>query len=223
MKKICIAIDGPAGAGKSTIAKLLANKLNYEYLDTGAMYRAICWIALKENIKYSEEEKLQKLIYKYNILVKYEKAKTFVFANKQDITKEIRNPKVSNYVSLIARSKVVRQVLLKIQKQLSVAGGIIIEGRDIGTVVLPDAELKIFLDADINERIKRRHYQLKKKGMSIDYESLKKNIIERDLLDSMREISPLVKAYDAVEIDTTNTTAKEIINKIMTLYKEYLC
>lgn len=220
--KSVIAIDGPAGAGKSTIARKLAQKLQYKHLDTGAMYRAVTWLTLKNDIKLKEKRKISQLA--KNIDISFSKpdkdGKSKIFVNNKDITKAIRKPHVDNNVSNVARIKGVRKALVKQQRKMAQKGKIIMDGRDIGSRVLPDADLKIYLTASVEERAKRRYNDLKEKDENIDFEEVKKQIIKRDKIDTNRDISPLVKTEDAVCIDTTDKSINKTVSVIYKLIKE---
>lgn len=216
-KKIRIAIDGPAGAGKSTVAKLLAEKLSYIYVDTGAMYRAFTYKAIKQQVNLQNEEELAKILENTTITLKPSDNGQLVFIDGQNVTNEIRTATVTKHVSTVASYKLVREFMVAQQKQMGKTGGIIMDGRDIGTSVLPHAELKIFLTADVSVRAERRHLENLQKGYPSDLETLKKEIQLRDLQDMNREISPLRKASDAIEIDTSTLTIEEVVDKIYEL------
>jgi len=213
MKNV-IAIDGPGGAGKSTIAKLLAKKLNYLHLDTGAMYRAVTLAAINENIDFDDKEKLIKLAKKINIT--FNKNGEIILDNK-NVSQEIRSSEVNAHVSKIAAVKGVRKVLVEKQQNLAQKNRVVMDGRDITTVVLPEAEHKFFLTASLAERAKRRYQEVKSKNNDADLEEIKKSIARRDKLDSEREHSPLKKAEDAVLIDTTELSIDEVLKKMISL------
>ncbi len=215
MKNFQIAIDGPAGSGKSSISNILAEEIGFIHVDTGAMYRAITHFALAENIDITDENSYSFL---KDLEIKYFAGK--VFANGVDVSKEVRLPNVSKNVPVVAAFKVVREKLLKIQRELAKTGNIILDGRDIGIKVLPNANLKIYLNASIKERAKRRYLELKNKGIDISLNKLIEDIENRDYADKNRKISPLKKADDAVEIDTTNISIEEVIEKIKMLVSE---
>lgn len=215
MKNV-IAIDGPGGAGKSTIAKLLAKKLNYLHLDTGAMYRAVTLAAIRDNLNFDDKKNLIKLANKINI--------TFdengeIYLNNKNVSEAIRSSEVNNNVSKVAAVKGVREVLVKKQQQLAQQNKVVMDGRDITTVVLPEAEHKFFLTASLSERAKRRYQEVKSKNKDADLEDIKKSIARRDKLDSEREHSPLKKAEDAVLIDTTELSIDEVLKKMISLIK----
>jgi CMP/dCMP kinase len=219
-KKISIAIDGPAAAGKSTVAKIIAEKLSYLYIDTGAMYRALTYKAISNQINFEDENSLYEMLLNTDIkLVPSEKGQ-LVFLDHQDVTKDIRSSEVTNSVSYIAKHQKVRVEMVKRQQQFATSGGVVMDGRDIGTHVLPNAEVKVFLLASVEERALRRHAENLEKGFSSDLEKLKDEIATRDKIDSEREIAPLKKAADAKEIDTTSLTIHEVVEKIMDLVRE---
>jgi cytidylate kinase len=217
VKKICVAIDGPAGAGKSTIAKIVADRLNYKYLDTGAMYRAVCWAAKNAGVSFVDEKGLAGVVENLQLNLDYSRGATEVFVGSSNITNEIRSLEISNAVSIVAQSASVRIALVALQRRLSSAGGVVVDGRDIGTVVLPYAELKIFLTASVEERARRRWLELTDSGVEIEFAELKKTIEARDYTDSNRAISPLSKAIDAIEIDTTGMSIADVSKKICDL------
>jgi cytidylate kinase len=213
MKNV-IAIDGPGGAGKSTIAKLLAKKLNYLHLDTGAMYRAVTLAAINENIDFDDKEKLIKLAKKISITFNKNGE---IILNDKNVSQEIRSSEVNAHVSKIAAVKGVRKVLVEKQQSLAQKNRVVMDGRDITTVVLPEAEHKFFLTASLAERAKRRYQEVKSKNSDADLEEIKKSIARRDKLDSEREHSPLKKAEDAVLIDTTEFSIDEVLEKMISL------
>lgn len=207
-----IAIDGPGGAGKSTIAKLLAKKINYLHLDTGAMYRAITLAVLKKNIDFKEEAAIIEITRNSEILFDQ---KGEIFLDGKNISKEIRSARVNNYVSQIAAIKGVRDLLVKKQQDLAKENKVVMDGRDITTVVLPEAEYKFYLTASLAERAKRRYQQEKNTNQEAELEQIKKSIARRDKLDKEREHSPLRQAEDAIFIDTTNLTIAEVLAKMI--------
>lgn len=213
-KKLSIAIDGPAAAGKSTVAKIIAEHYSYIYIDTGAMYRALTYKALQEDIDLHDEEKVANVLSRLNIELHPIVDGQSVMVNDEDVTEIIRSNEVTNNVSIVAMHSQVREEMLKRQRQFATEGGVVMDGRDIGTHVLPDAELKIFLKASVEERANRRHQENQKKGYSSDFEQLKQEIANRDKLDSEREIAPLKKAEDAIEIDTTALSILDVVKKI---------
>ncbi len=212
-KKKVIAIDGPAGAGKSTIAKLIAKKIGYIYVDTGAMYRAVAWKALQNNTTDSSE--IEAISQSIRIKLAYTKDGLQVWADDTDVTEVIRTPEVTRLVSTVATLPEVRHSMLLLQRDMAKEGGVIMDGRDIGTHVLPNADLKIFLTASIEERAQRRYLELEAKGYEVDLETLKTEIANRDKMDMEREIAPLVQADDAILLDTTSLSIEEVVEKIL--------
>ncbi|SCV19211.1 Cytidylate kinase [Bacillus cereus] len=216
-KRISIAIDGPAAAGKSTVAKVVAKKLSYVYIDTGAMYRAITYAALEQKVDIENEEKLMEVVKNVNIEFQQGENTQLVFLNGQDVSEVIRTPEVTNRVSIVAKHRLVREEMVRRQQELAEKGGVVMDGRDIGTHVLPDAEVKIFMLASVEERAERRHLENTNKGFDSNLEQLKEEIAQRDKLDSEREVSPLKKADDALELDTTSLSIEEVVRKIMSI------
>lgn len=207
-KKWTIVIDGPAGAGKSTVAKCLAQRLHYVYLDTGAMYRCITWGALKHRIKPTNSKQLFEFCKHSQISFVKEGDRQKIYFNQQDVTQAIRSHKITQEVSIYSKLPVVRKALLDHQRQFGKKGGIVAEGRDLGTVVFPKAELKFFLDASLDERAKRRQLELKEGTL----EEVKKGIKRRDHIDSKRTLAPLKKAKDAFTIDTTSLNIDQVVS-----------
>lgn len=211
-----IAIDGPAGAGKSTVAKKLAQRLGLTHVDTGAMYRAVALAAIKAGISCEDEEGLARLIQMLQIgFGRSENGETAVYLNGQEVNREIRTPDVSCCVSLVARVPAVRRHLTEKQRQLAACGGVVMEGRDIGTVVLPDAEKKFFLTASVEERAKRRFLETARDGYNVTLEDQIKEIVRRDTYDTQRKVAPLTPAPDAVVIDTTQKSPDEVVEMIL--------
>ena len=204
-----IAIDGPAGSGKSTIAKLVAKDMGLVYLDTGAMYRLVTLKALNDGL--NELEKIKKLLDNLNIDIR----ENGFYLDDVDVSEEIRKPVVSENVSDVAAIREVREKMVDLQRKFSESKNVILDGRDIGTVVFPNADLKIFLVADAKERAKRRYRELIEKGENVEIEEIYENILKRDKIDSTRKESPLKKAKDAVEVDTTSKSIEEVKNEIL--------
>ena len=219
-KQIQIAIDGPAAAGKSTIAKKTAELLGYTYVDTGAMYRAITYKAIQSNIDLQDEDKLTSLLKQTSIELKPSPKGQQVFLDNQEVTEEIRSKEVTASVSVVAAHAELRKEMVRRQVEMGKNGSVVMDGRDIGTSVLTDAELKIFMSASVEERAKRRFSENNKRGIESSLEELMNDIELRDKLDSEREASPLVQAEDAIFIDTTSLTIDEVSEKIMKLAKE---
>jgi CMP/dCMP kinase len=218
--QISIAIDGPAAAGKSTVAKIIAEKLSYIYIDTGAMYRALTYKALKNGMDPNDEGKLIAMLKNTQIELRKTEEGQFVFLDGEDVTKQIRTNEVTNLVSIVAKHRQVRQEMVRRQQALAQNGGVVMDGRDIGTHVLPNAEVKVFLLASVEERARRRHEENLAKGFDSDFEKLKEEIALRDKIDSEREVAPLRKAEDAVVIDTTSLSIEDVVNKILDLAYE---
>jgi cytidylate kinase len=219
-KKISIAIDGPAAAGKSTVAKIVAEKLSYIYIDTGAMYRSLTYKAISNSIDLELEDSLIDVLLSTEIQLFPSQNGQLVYLDGQNVTDEIRYAIVTNSVSIVAKHKKVREEMVRRQKAFAKEGGVVMDGRDIGTHVLPDAEVKVFLLASVEERAIRRHEENLQKGFPSDLEKLKEEIATRDKIDSEREVAPLKKAEDAIEIDTTSLTIPEVVEKIMALVYE---
>lgn len=223
MKKPVIAIDGYSSTGKSSISKVIADKLGLIHLDTGALYRGITWYALQNCTDENGSINLEKLLAslpKIRLEFKNDGRELILHLNHEDISKEIRSNEVSDNVSVIAKQKEVRDFLLQYQRSLAEKGGVIMDGRDIGTVVLPNADFKFFLTASIDERTKRRYNELLTLGIEAEEQQVKENLIERDKIDSEREIAPLKQAEDAIVIDNTFLTKKETIESILSYLKK---
>ena len=208
MKKISIAIDGPSAAGKSSIAKIVAKKLGYVYIDTGAMYRCVGYYCLQNNIDLNNETAVSAILKNIKITMD---SNNRVYLNEHDVSDQIRQDEVSMSASLVSSYQDVREFLVKQQRKMSNVGGVILDGRDIGTVVLPDAKLKIYQNASVETRAKRRFLENKKRGLSADLETIKKDIEQRDYQDMNRKISPLKKADDAIVLDTSNLSIDEVV------------
>ncbi len=219
-KKISVAIDGPAAAGKSTVAKIVAEQFAYIYIDTGAMYRALTLKALNNHINIENENDLYHLLLNSDLVLKPSENGQLVFLDGENVTEAIRLPMVTNSVSAVAKHALVRKEMVRIQQELAGNGGIVMDGRDIGTHVLPNAELKVFLIASVEERANRRHTENVAKGIPSDLETLKQEIAARDRYDSEREVAPLKKAEDAIEIDTTSLNIHQVAESIISLINE---
>ena len=214
--RMSIAIDGPAGAGKTTVAREVARRLGYKYVDTGAMYRAVAWKSLQEGIPLSDEDRIVEMTGEMDIDFSQGDGSR-IFVDGVDVSGEIRTPEVTKLSSPVSAISGVRRHLVAQQRRLAGEGGVVMEGRDIGSVVLPDAEVKVFLTASVDERARRRYAEMKAAGTDIDLESLKREIEERDHRDSNRADSPLMKAPGAVEIDTDSHTIEQVVQRIIDL------
>lgn len=213
-KQLIIAIDGPASSGKSTVAKRIADQLNLIYVDSGAMYRTITYVAIKEHIDLTDEKKIVNALERVSIEFERTEEGQSVFCNNKEVTDDIRQNDVTNAVSIVAAHPLVREVLVDRQRKIAMKQNVIMDGRDIGTVVLPDASVKIFLVASVDERAERRYKENRQKGIKSDLTKLKQEISERDYKDSTRKVSPLRKADDAFEIDTTALSIDEVAENI---------
>lgn len=222
MKKIIVAIDGYSGCGKSTTAKAVAKILQYTYLDSGAMYRAVTLYFLRNNTDLSGTKEVDQALRNIKISFHFNEAKGLqeIFLNGENVENEIRGMAVSTYVSQVSKLSNVRQKMVDIQRRMGNEKGIVMDGRDIGTIVFPQAELKIFMTADTTIRAERRQKELMEKGEKISLDIVKKNLESRDKIDSGRSVSPLKKATDAVEIDTSHLEFKEQVSRIIELAKE---
>jgi len=207
-----IAIDGPAGAGKSTVAKILAKKLGFFYIDTGAMYRALTLRVLEENIDINDTVSIGKLAENIKIdLRNNQDGSLSVILEGKDVSLDIRNPRIAKFVSDVAKIKQVRQAMVKFQRQLGLRCSCVLDGRDIGTVVFPQADLKFYIDASSSERVSRRYKELKETGQDIVINDVAKDLTNRDTIDSTREVGPLKKAQDAIYIDTTDLSVEQVV------------
>lgn len=212
-----VAIDGPAGAGKGTITKLVGEKLNLLNVDTGAMYRCIALKMLRENIEIEDLEKIKEILKVVNINLIHENGNIKVFLDGENVTDKIRTPEVTKFVSPVSTVKIIREKMVEIQRKFGEEKDIIMEGRDIGTEVFPNANVKIYLDATPEERARRRVIQNQEKGIECEYEQILKDIKIRDERDSTREISPLKKAEDAILVDSTNMTIEEVVETVVNI------
>lgn len=219
-RKITIAIDGPAASGKSTTAREVARRLGYTYIDTGAMYRAVTLKALQENIPVSDEEAVAKIAEQIQIRFGKSNRKTVIYMDGEEVSEKIRRPDIDARISPVAANPRVREILVAKQQEMGRQGGVVLDGRDIGTVVFPGAELKIFMVASVRERALRRQKELAGKGVKADLEEIMQGIRYRDAQDTSRSHGPLKKAPDAIEIDTTNLTIEEQVEKILQLARQ---
>ena len=220
MKQFNIAIDGPASAGKSTIAKKVASRLGLIYLDTGAMYRALTYAALVDNINLEDESALLNVLENIEISFSTQEGIQQVFLNEKEITEAIRLTDVTQSVSLVSSHEKVRKEMVSRQQKIATQGGIVMDGRDIGTVVLPNADLKIYLVASAEERALRRYHEYTQNGIDVSLKELTEDMIARDYYDMNREASPLKKADDAVELDSTHLTIDQVVEEVLNLAKK---
>jgi len=214
-KKLTIAIDGPSGAGKSTVARSLARRLNYIYIDTGAMYRSVALRVKEKSISPEDEPALNQLASSLQITFARKGEQLHVFCDGEDITEAIRTPEISRLASAISRQKGVREALVRMQREMGKEGGVVLEGRDIGTVVFPDADVKFYLDAESDERVRRRYHEMVEKGVKVDYKETQEELVQRDHHDMYRVHSPLKKADDALLIDSTHRSVEEVVKEMI--------
>jgi cytidylate kinase len=215
-----VAIDGPAGSGKGTITKLVGSKMNLVNIDTGAMYRCVALDCLRKNIDSTNLEGIEEVLKNIKINFKKENDKELVFLNGENVTEEIRKTLVDNNVAKFAAVKIIRDKVTPMQREMGEKTDVIMEGRDIGTVVFPDADVKIFLDCSVEERARRRYKQDLEKGIQTTYEEVLESIKERHKLETEREVAPFVKAEDAILVDSSNMTIEEVTNRIVEIIKE---
>ena len=219
-KKIAIAIDGPAGAGKSSISKVVANKLGYLYIDTGAMYRGVTWAVLDSHVDAKNQKEVEALLPSLDLTLEPTASACKVYVKGQDVTDLIRQQQINENVSTIASYKGVREYLVERQQAMAAVGGVILDGRDIGSVVLPNAELKIYLTASVDARAKRRWLEVQGTSNEQPLEDIKKNVESRDEMDKNRDESPLVCVEDAIVVDSSNMTFDETVKHILHLVQE---
>ena len=219
-KKIAIAIDGPAGAGKSSISKVVANKLGYLYIDTGAMYRGVTWAVLDSHVDVNNQKEVEALLPSLDLTLEPTASACKVYVKGQDVTDLIRQQQINENVSTIASYKGVREYLVERQQAMAAVGGVILDGRDIGSVVLPNAELKIYLTASVDARAKRRWLEVQGTSNEQPLEDIKKNVESRDEMDKNRDESPLVCVEDAIVVDSSNMTFDETVKYILHLVQE---
>lgn len=218
--KIAVAVDGPAGAGKSSISKIVAKKLGYLYIDTGAMYRSVTWAVLHNHIDVNNQKAVEALLPELDLTMEASDDSCKVFIAGQDVTDFIRTPQVNNAVSIVASYKGVRQYLVERQRLMAEAGGVILDGRDIGSVVLPNAELKIYLTASVEARAMRRYLEVKGTVNEQTLEDIKDSVMQRDDMDKNRKESPLIQVEDAVLVDSSHMTFDETVEHILHLVQE---
>lgn len=217
MKKISIAVDGPSAAGKSSISKIVAKKLDYIYIDTGAMYRCVGYYCLQNNIDIHDEAAVSKALEQIKIEMD---SNNHVYLNNDDVSELIRQDQVSMVASVVSSYRAVRTFLVEQQRQMASVGGVILDGRDIGTVVLPDAQLKIYQIASVDTRAKRRYLENQERGLEADLDAIKKDIEQRDYQDMNRDISPLKQADDAIVLDTSDLTLQEVVDRVIELVEK---
>ena len=215
-----IAIDGPAGAGKSTIAKTVSSHLSYIYVDTGAMYRATALFILRNNIDPDDEKSISEVYDKIDIRLDYIDKEQQIYLNEENVSEIIRSEEVGNVASTVSKHLIIREKMVELQQKIAEKTSVVMDGRDIGTVVLPKADLKIYLIASAKERARRRYLDLKKKGIDGDINKIKEDIIARDNQDMNRVNSPLIQAEDAIEIDSSNMSIEKVVFSILELFKE---
>jgi cytidylate kinase len=220
MKNYNIAIDGPAGAGKSTIAKSIARKLEFIYVDTGAMYRAIALFLLRQAVDVLSEEKVSSACGTVHVTIEYVNGEQQVILNGDNVTEFIRTEEVGKTASTVAKYNIVREKMVDLQRNLAKTSNVIMDGRDIGTVVLPYADLKVYLTASSKERARRRHSELTEKGIACNVDQIEQDIISRDYQDMNRDISPLKQAEDALLVDTSDMTIDQVVETIINLFQE---
>ena len=220
MKKLVIAIDGPAGSGKSSTARLVAEALGYRYLDTGAMYRAVALKMLEQGVDLQDPKAIEEALRDIQIDQTEQDGQVRILLNEKDVTEAIRTPEISLWVGPVSENPTVREFLVARQREMGKKGGVIVEGRDIGTVVFPDASIKIYLTADLDERARRRVKDLNGQGVDQPEEDVRQALAQRDERDSTREHSPLSCAVDAIVLDTTELALKEQVEKIVALARE---
>ena len=220
MKYVSVAVDGPAGSGKSTITKMVAKSLGFNYVDTGAMYRALTFNFFSNNLSELDEERIKELLSTVQFRVEYIDGVQYVYVNNEEVSDKIRTAEVSQYTSLFAKSPAVREFLIDTQRNLAGSNNIIMDGRDIASVVLPNADVKIFLTASVEERARRRVLDFERQGIeNVDFEKVKEDIKSRDWQDENRDIAPLVQVESATLIDTTSLTIDEVVAKMTELVK----
>jgi len=219
-KRLTIAIDGPSGAGKSTVAKSLAKRLGYNYVDTGAMYRSVALRVKEKDISPEDELTIRQLALSLHIAFITETDQTHVFCNGEDVTEAIRKPEISRLASTISKQKGLREALVRMQREMGQGGEVVLEGRDIGTVVVPNADVKFYLDARSEERVRRRFDEMVEKGLAADFKQTQEELMQRDHNDMHRDHSPLKKAKDAVLIDSTHRSAAQVVGEMIRIINE---
>lgn len=212
-----VTIDGPAGTGKTTIARCVADKLGYDYFDTGAMYRAVTYQILQNKLDLNNSDELKTLLENFSFEIRSANHEKRYFVGEEDVTETIRSPAVTNYVSEVSANPAIRQALVRVQREFGTRKKVVFEGRDMGTVVFPKADVKIFLTARPAVRAERRYLELKEKNALTTEEEVMKELLERDHFDSTREVSPLIQAEDAHLLDTSDLTLEQVIDRVMAL------
>ena len=220
MKNYSIAIDGPAGAGKSTIAKAVSENLAFIYIDTGAMYRAMALFILRNDIEPEDVESISKVYKDVDIKIDYINKEQQIYLNNENVTKIIRGEEIGNAASVVSKHLIIREKMVELQQKLARNENVVMDGRDIGTVVLPKADLKIYLTASAEERARRRHQDLQNKGINEDIDEIKKDIIARDNQDMNRKNSPLKQAEDAIKVDSSAMSIEEVVSVILELFNK---
>ena len=223
MKQNVIAIDGPAGAGKSTVARQVAQQLGFVYVDTGAMYRAVTWRALRGGLDSTDAAAVSELAARIDVRFAKSPVGLRIMADGEDVTEAIRTPAVTAAVARVSQIPAVRRAMVRLQREVAAAGGAVLDGRDIGTVVVPDACCKIFLTATAAERARRRWLEMREKGFEPELAELRREMEERDRQDSERELAPLVQATDAVALDTTGLGIEAVVDRIVAIYQDGRC
>lgn len=219
---ICIAVDGPGSSGKGTVARAVARSLGYAYVDTGAMYRAVALIALRHGVDWDDAEAVAKLAAGLDFQFHWDGDVLRLSVDGTDVSRELRRDAIGTGASRVSRHPQVREALLERQRDLARSGGVVMDGRDIGTVVLPDAELKVFLDADLDERARRRHEELLRRGEVVRFQTVREALAARDRRDAERDVAPLRPADDAVPLDTTELTIRQAVASVLFLARERL-
>ncbi|MBI3911372.1 MAG: (d)CMP kinase [Armatimonadetes bacterium] len=220
MRKLIIAVDGPAGSGKSTVARGVATRLGYTYIDSGAMYRAVAWKMREEGVDPADARAVTCIARQIRLEFRPVEGQQHLFVDGVDVSEAIRAPEISRLSSIVSAIPGVRQAMVQQQRRIGAGGGVVMEGRDIGTVVFPHADLKIYLDAALEERARRRCAELQSRGTACSYQEVLREMVERDARDKSRAHSPLRPAPDAVRIDTTGLTAEQVIDRIVDLARE---